>query len=32
MNNEFSELKIGEELLKSIEGLGYTTPTEVQKK
>ena len=32
MNSEFSKFKIGEELLKSIEGLGYKTPSEVQDK
>ncbi len=32
MNSEFSEFKIGEELLKSIEGLGYKKPSEVQEK
>ena len=32
MNSEFSKFKIGEELLKSIEGLGYKTPSEVQEK
>jgi len=32
MNSEFSRFKIGEELLKSIEGLGYKTPSEVQEK
>ena len=32
MNSEFSKFKIGEELLKSIEGLGYSTPSEVQEK
>ncbi|WP_459476779.1 DEAD/DEAH box helicase [Clostridium saccharoperbutylacetonicum] len=32
MNNGFSEFKIGEDLLKSIEGLGYKKPSEVQEK
>lgn len=32
MNNEFSKFKIGEELLKSIEGLGYKKPSEVQER
>jgi superfamily II DNA/RNA helicase len=32
MNSEFSKFKIGEELLKSIEGLGYKKPSEVQEK
>jgi len=32
MNSEFSKFKIGEELLKSIEGLGYKAPSEVQEK
>ncbi|AWK51893.1 RNA helicase [Clostridium beijerinckii] len=32
MNSEFSKFKIGEELLKSIEGLGYSSPSEVQEK
>ncbi len=32
MNSEFSKFKIGEALLKSIEGLGYNTPSEVQEK
>ena len=32
MNSEFSKFKIGEELLKSIEGLGYKAPMEVQEK
>ena len=32
MNSEFSKFKIGEELLKSIEGLGYKAPSEVQDK
>ena len=30
MNNEFSKFSLGEELLKSIEGLGYIKPSEVQ--
>ncbi|MFT8348416.1 DEAD/DEAH box helicase [Clostridium saccharoperbutylacetonicum] len=32
MKNGFSEFKIGEDLLKSIEGLGYKKPSEVQEK
>jgi ATP-dependent RNA helicase DeaD len=32
MNNKFSEFNIGEEILKSIEGLGYNKPSEVQEK
>lgn len=32
MNSEFSKFKIGEELLKSLEGLGYNKPSEVQEK
>lgn len=32
MNSEFNKFKIGEELLKSIEGLGYKKPSEVQEK
>lgn len=32
MSSEFSKFKIGEELLKSIEGLGYKKPSEVQEK
>ncbi|MCE5220569.1 MAG: DEAD/DEAH box helicase [Clostridium sp.] len=32
MNSEFNKFKIGDELLKSIEGLGYNTPSEVQEK
>jgi superfamily II DNA/RNA helicase len=32
MNNGFSKFKIEEELLKSIEGLGYKKPSEVQEK
>ena len=32
MNSEFSKFKIGEEILKSIEGLGYSKPSEVQEK
>ena len=32
MKSEFSKFKIGEEILKSIEGLGYNKPSEVQEK
>ncbi|AQS09744.1 ATP-dependent RNA helicase DbpA [Clostridium saccharobutylicum] len=32
MNSEFSKFKISEEILKSIEGLGYKKPSEVQEK
>lgn len=32
MNNKFSKFNISEELLKSIEGLGYINPSEVQEK
>lgn len=32
MNSEFSKFKIGDELLKSIEGLGYNAPSEVQER
>lgn len=32
MSSEFNKFKIGEELLKSIEGLGYKKPSEVQEK
>ncbi|WP_294153564.1 DEAD/DEAH box helicase [uncultured Clostridium sp.] len=32
MKNEFSKFKIGEEILKAIEGLGYTKPSEVQER
>ncbi|WP_294402305.1 DEAD/DEAH box helicase [uncultured Clostridium sp.] len=32
MKNEFSKFKISEEILKSIEGLGYTKPSEVQER
>lgn len=32
MSSDFSKFKIGEELLKSIEGLGYKKPSEVQEK
>ena len=30
MNNEFNQFSLGEEILKSIEGLGYIKPSEVQ--
>jgi superfamily II DNA/RNA helicase len=32
MNNEFKKFKISEEILKSLEGLGYNKPSEVQEK
>ena len=32
MDNKFNKFKISEELLKSIEGLGYIKPSEVQEK
>ena len=32
MNNEFNKFNIGDEILKSIEGLGYKKPSEVQEK
>ncbi|WP_026887265.1 DEAD/DEAH box helicase [Clostridium beijerinckii] len=32
MNNEFTKFKISDEILKSIEGLGYKNPSEVQEK
>lgn len=32
MNNEFSKFSLGKEILKSIEGLGYTKPSPVQNK
>lgn len=32
MNSKFNKFKIGEEILKSIEGLGYNKPSEVQEK
>ncbi|MDO5516577.1 MAG: DEAD/DEAH box helicase [Clostridium sp.] len=32
MKNEFSKFKLSEEIMKSIEGLGYTKPSEVQEK
>lgn len=32
MNNEFTKFKISDEILKSIEGLGYKNPSKVQEK
>ncbi len=32
MKNEFNKFKLSDEIMKSIEGLGYTKPSEVQEK